>query len=98
MDRGAWWVTVHEVIKSWTQLTKQSTMRPDAMTLGFKNSLVLRWLFHSPPSSSLRGSLVPLHLLSLEWYHRISEVVDVPPAYLDFSLQPIQPGISHCID
>ena len=31
--------------------------------------LVLSRLFHSLPSSSSRGSLVPLHFLPLEWYH-----------------------------
>ena len=31
--------------------------------------LVLSLLFHSLPSSSSRGSLVPLHFLPLEWYH-----------------------------
>ena len=40
----------------------------DAMILVFLNG-VLRRLFPSPPLPSSRGSLVPLHLLSLEWYH-----------------------------
>ena len=31
--------------------------------------LFLNWLFYSLPSSSSRGSLVPLHFLPLEWYH-----------------------------
>ena len=30
---------------------------------------VLSWIFHSPPSPSSRGSLVPLHFLPLGWYH-----------------------------
>ena len=38
-------------------------MGPDAMIL------VLSWLFHSPPSSSSRGSLDPLCFRPLEWYH-----------------------------
>ena len=63
--------------------------------LSFFYYWVLSWLFHSFLSPSSRGSLVPLHFLSLEWYHHISEVVDVSPAYLDFSLQLIQPSISH---
>ena len=25
MDRGAWWATVHEVAKSWTQLKRLNT-------------------------------------------------------------------------
>ena len=35
----------------------------------FFQYLVLSWLFHSPPLSSSRGSLVPLCFLPLEWYH-----------------------------
>ena len=42
-------------------------MELDAMILVF--SIVLSQLFHSPPSPSSRGSLVPLHLLTVEWYH-----------------------------
>ena len=41
----------------------------DAMVLLFFNILVLSRLFHSPPSPSSRGSLVPLHFLPLECYH-----------------------------
>ena len=26
MDRGAWWVTVHEIAKSWTRLSDQHVM------------------------------------------------------------------------
>jgi len=40
---------------------------PDAMILIFKY-LVLSWFFHSPPSSSSRGSLPLLHFLPLEQY------------------------------
>ena len=40
----------------------------DAMILVFLNG-VLRRLFPSPPLPSSRDSLVPLHFLSLEWYH-----------------------------
>ena len=39
-------------------------MGPDAIIC-----LVLSQLFHSLPSSSSRGSLLPLHFLPLEWYH-----------------------------
>ena len=41
---------------------------PDAMIL---LSLIFRFklALHSPPSPSLRGSLVPLLFLQLEWYH-----------------------------
>ena len=52
----------------------------------FFKYLVLSWLFHSAPSPSLRGILVPLSFLPLKWYHRIYEVVDVSPAGLDSSL------------
>ena len=38
-------------------------MGPDSMIL------VLRQLFHSPPSPSSRCSSVPLHFLPLGWYH-----------------------------
>ena len=40
----------------------------DAMVLVFE-CWVLSQLFHSPLSPSPRGSLVPFHFLSLEWYH-----------------------------
>ena len=43
-------------------------MGPDAMTLDFL-MLNFRSSFHSPLSPSSRGSLVPLDLLPLEWYH-----------------------------
>ena len=45
-------------------------MGPDVMILvSFFVTLVLSWLFHSPPSPSSRGSSVPLCFLPLEWYH-----------------------------
>ena len=37
----------------------------------FKKKLVLRRLFHFPPSPSSRSSLVPLHFLPLECYLRL---------------------------
>ena len=40
----------------------------DAMILAFL-ILVLSQLFHSPPSPSSKGSLVPLCCLPLAWYH-----------------------------
>ena len=43
-------------------------MGPDAMILIFE-SWVLRQLFHFPFSLSSRCSLVPLHLLPIEWCH-----------------------------
>ena len=46
-------------------------MEQDAMVLVlcfFFKYLVLRQLFHSPPSPS-KGPLAPLHFLPLEWYH-----------------------------
>ena len=33
MDRGAWWATVHQVAKSWTQLKRLSTKRDDYLLL-----------------------------------------------------------------
>ena len=41
----------------------------DAMILAFLKYFILSQLFHSPTSPSLRGSLVPLRFLPLEWYH-----------------------------
>ena len=41
----------------------------DAMILFFFKYLILSKLFHSPPSSSSTGSLVPLCFLPLEWYY-----------------------------
>ena len=43
-------------------------MRLDATIFGFE-CWVLSQHFHSPLSPSSRDSLVPLHFLSLEWYH-----------------------------
>ena len=43
-------------------------MVPDAMILVFW-MLSLSQLFHSPLSPSSRDSLVPLHFLSVQWYH-----------------------------
>ena len=37
--------------------------------LSFSNIEYLSQLFNSPLSFSSRGSLVPLHILPLEWYH-----------------------------
>ena len=43
---------------------------------------VLSQLFHSTPSPSSRGSLVPLHFLPVECITCISEIVDISPAAL----------------
>ena len=43
-------------------------MGPDAMILVFL-IFSFSWLYHSLPSPSSRGSLVPLCFLHLEWYH-----------------------------
>ena len=56
-------------------------MGPDAMSLAF--FLVLSQHFHSPPSPSSRGSLVPPHFSHSSGIIHISEVVDVSPTYLD---------------
>ena len=37
--------------------------------LSFFQHFILSWLFHSLPSSSSGGSLVPLRFLPLKWYH-----------------------------
>ena len=37
MDRGAWWATVHGIMKSWTQLNKHSSW---SMSLGHTVTLV----------------------------------------------------------
>ena len=69
---------------------------PSAVIVEHKKiKFVLNQLFHSPLSLSSRGSLVPLRFLPLEWYHCISEVVDISPGSFDSSLCFIQPGISH---
>ena len=59
--------------------------------------LVLSQLFHSLPSSSSRGSLVPLHFLPLEWYHLLIWSCDISPENLDSSLWFTQPGLSHYV-
>ena len=49
-----------------------TVMGLDAMILicfCFFKYLVLSQFFHSSPSPSSRGSLVPLHFLPIEWYH-----------------------------
>ena len=60
--------------------------------LSFFECWILSQLFHSPLSSSSRGSLVPLCFLALKWYIRISEVVDISPDNLDFRLGFISPA------
>ena len=72
MDREAWRTAIHGISKSWTRLsdwTELKLIEPDAMILVFE-CWVSSQLFHSLLSSSLRGTLVPLHLLPVEWYHQ----------------------------
>ena len=61
-----------KIIKSVSAFTSplfiyHEVMRVDALILIF---WMLRFsqIFHSPPSAATRGSLVPLHVLPLEWY------------------------------
>jgi len=56
---------------------------------------VLSQLFHSPLSSSLRGSLVSLCFLPLEGIICISEFIGISLGNLDSSLWFIQPSMSH---
>ena len=66
--------------------------------LSFLNvKLNLSQLFHSPVSLSSRGSLVLLRFCRKGGVIWISEVIDIYPGYLDFSLCFIQPSISHDI-
>ena len=86
--------------KQRSSVTASATSPLSAMSQG-AGAMVLDFLFSSklalssPPSPASRGSLVPLHFLPLEWYHRTSEVVDVSPAYPDSGLSLTQPSISH---
>ena len=59
----------------------------------FVECWVLSQFFRFLLSLSLRGSLVPLHFLPLEWY--IFEVVHLSSGNLDSNLWLIQPIISH---
>ena len=73
-------------------------MGPDAMIssfLNFKKFRVLRQLFHSPLSLSLRGSLVLLACCRKGGVICIYEVIDISPSNLDSSLCFIQCSISH---
>ena len=47
--------------------------------------------FLSPLSPSSWGSLVPLHVLPLEWCHLHIKVIDISPGYLDSSLWSSSP-------
>ena len=69
-------------------------MGPDAMTLGFR-TLSFCQLFHSPLSSSSRGSLASLGFCHKGSVICIPEVIDISPGNLDSNLCFIQPGISH---
>ena len=60
--------------------------------LSFFECWILSQLFHSPLSSSSRGSLVPLCFLALELYICISEVFDISPDNLDPRLGFISPA------
>ena len=74
---------------------------PDALILVFW-MLSFNQLFHSYLSLSSRGSLVLLHFL----HHKggvicISEVTDISPGSLDYSMCFFQPSVSHdvlCIE
>ena len=61
----------------------------------FVLSLGLSRRFHSPPSPSSRGSLVPLHCLPLEWYHLRIWACQCFSRLSWFQLVTHQPGISH---
>ena len=69
-------------------------MGPDAMILVF-------WMLNFKPTFSLfsftliRGSLVPLHFLPLEWYHLHIWCFDISPSNLDSSLCFTHPSILH---
>ena len=52
--------------------------------LHFSECCVLSQFFHSPLSSSSRGSLVPLHFLPKEWYHLHIWDCDIFPSNLEF--------------
>ena len=69
-------------------------MGPDAIIL-VSECWILSQLFHSPLSPSSRGSLVPLRLLSSEWYRLHIWSYWFLPCNLDSSLWLIQPGISY---
>ena len=63
--------------------------------LRFFECWVLSQLFHSPLSLSSRGSLVVLTFCHKGGIICISEVIDISPGNLDYSLCLIQPSISH---
>ena len=35
MDRGAWWVTIHGITKSWTRLTHTTVLTGDKISWAF---------------------------------------------------------------
>ena len=89
MDREAWLAAVHGVAKSRTWLSELNG--PDAMIFIF-------WMLSFKPAFSLSfitfNRLLSSSSLSAirEWYHHISEVIDISPGNLDSSLSFIQPG------
>ena len=86
-------------IKSITASTFSSSVCNEVM--GLEVTILVFWIlsfkpaFYSLLSPSSRGSLVPLHFLSLEWYICISEVVDISDRNLCSNLWFVQPSISH---
>ena len=86
-------------IKSITASTFSSSVCNEVM--GLDVTIFVFWIlsfkpaFYSLLSPSSRGSLVPLHFLSLEWYICISEVVDISDRNLCSNLWFVQPSISH---
>ena len=76
----------HKKMKSVSVSSFYPSICHDMMELDAMILAVLRQLFHSLLSPSLRGSLVPLHFLPLEWYHSLYEAVSISPGNLDSSL------------
>ena len=71
MDREPWCAVVHGAAKNWTRLSDWTELNLwDWMPWSsFFECWVLSQSFHSPLSSSSRGSLVPHSFLPLEGYH-----------------------------
>ena len=76
--------------------TYHEVMEPDAMILVFW-MLSLKSTFHSPLLLPSRGSLVLLHFCHKGGVICISEVIDIFPGNLDFSLWFLQPSVSHVV-
>ena len=73
MDRGAWWVTVHRVAKSWTRLSQLGMHTPRRKGYGVLN--ISCSSAGSPPSlsTSIKSAALNILMTQKQYKHRLTE-------------------------